>query len=75
LDEAVDAMRLLDGGPGVTALSREDGAVVVEYDGPPEGQHVLLTALVQGGCRVLSFRERETNLEQVFLQVTQGAVA
>jgi ABC-2 type transport system ATP-binding protein len=75
LEDMDGAMRLLQAIPGVADLYEEEGAITVQFEGQREDQHLLITALVRGGYKVLSFRERETNLEQVFLKVTKGAVA
>ncbi len=61
---------------GPTGVVTEDGAqaeLLAELPADPEAQAEALAALVQAGVRVVSFAERASGLEEVFLQVTQGA--
>ena len=74
------------GGPDevqrAVALAREHGALnavgqgpslFAELTGGEEAAADLLSALVGGGLRVVSFAERDGGLERLFLQVTGGA--
>ena len=47
----------------------------VEYAGTLDDQSEVLLALIQGGARVQSFAEQDTDLEDIFLRVTKGLVA
>ena len=47
----------------------------VEYGGTIDDQSEVLLALIQGGVRVQSFAEQDTDLEDIFLRVTKGLVA
>jgi hypothetical protein len=54
----------------------EDGAqseLLVDLPAEPEAQAEALAALVKAGVRVVSFAERASGLEEVFLQVTREA--
>jgi ABC-2 type transport system ATP-binding protein len=61
--------------PQVTAVEKvEDGRLAIEFAGTLDDQADLLHALVVAGHRVVDFRERQADLEDVFLKVTTGAV-
>ncbi len=47
----------------------------VDYSGTLDDQSEVLLALIQGGARVQSFAEQDTDLEDIFLRVTKGLVA
>ncbi len=60
---------------GPARVISEDGAqaeLLVELPPEPEVQADALAALVAGGVRVVSFSERASGLEEVFLQVTRS---
>lgn len=46
----------------------------VEFAGDADAQSALLGALVGHGLRVLTFSERGTDLEDIFMKVTKGLV-
>ena len=56
------------------AAATGDEGLRIEFNGDPEAQAELVRALVQGGHGVLSFREEQADLEDVFLKLTTGAV-
>ena len=72
LEEARD---FLAARPGVASAEVGDGAVEALYQGEPDQQHHLLTALVQAGFQVESFTEQETSLETLYMRLTQGVVS
>ena len=49
--------------------------IFVNYHGPVETRTELLAALVSNNINVMHFAERRSDLEEIFLQVTKGAVA
>ena len=51
-----------------------DNTVEAEVNGAEEVCCDLLVALVQGGFRVLEFRQRRAGLEEIFMNVTKGEV-
>jgi ABC-2 type transport system ATP-binding protein len=51
-----------------------DNTLEVEVNGADEACCDLLAAVVQAGYRVLEFRQRRADLEEVFLNVTRGEV-
>lgn len=61
--------------PHVAAAEQiAENAFGFDYGGTHEEQADLLASLVQRGYRVVSFREDEADLEDVFLRITTGAV-
>ena len=60
--------------PQVEAVRRVDHSVEVDVAGTEEGCCDLLGGLVQGGFRIVEFRERRAGLEEVFMNVTRGEV-
>ncbi|HEY1016845.1 MAG TPA: ABC transporter ATP-binding protein [Herpetosiphonaceae bacterium] len=51
------------------------GSLALHFEGDPPALSELLAALVGAGFGVTHFAERHSDLEEVFMQVTQGAVA
>jgi ABC-2 type transport system ATP-binding protein len=68
------AMELLRGEPAVHAVRPLADSLHVDFDGSLEAQADLNKTLVDAGFRVLSFCERETDLEDIFMKVTKGLV-
>jgi ABC-2 type transport system ATP-binding protein len=60
--------------PGVDAARLAGGAVEAELQGGEEAAADLLAHLVGAGVRVVEFKERRAQLEEVFLAVTRGDV-
>lgn len=52
----------------------DDHTISLDFGGSHDDQAELLASLIDGGCRVIDFREVHANLEDVFLKVTTGAV-
>ena len=76
LDDPDAAVAILSGIEGVkVATVLENHTIRVEYAGEAVDQHVLLQQLIQGGIRVQSFHEQETDLEDIFMKVTKGIVS
>jgi ABC-2 type transport system ATP-binding protein len=74
-EDRAKAARLLRDLEHVTDVSQVGEQLRVEYGGSLDDQGDLLMALIQGGIRVQSFAEMETDLEDIFLRVTKGLVA
>jgi len=68
---AIPRLKSLEGVLGVT--SRE-ATLLIEFNGDAEAQARIVAELVAAGQGVLAFREVQANLEDVFLQLTTGAV-
>jgi ABC-2 type transport system ATP-binding protein len=60
--------------PEVEEVRRVDHSVEVDMMGTEEGCCDLLSGLVQGGFRIVEFRQRRAGLEEVFMTVTRGEV-
>lgn len=71
-EQAVLAVRNMDGVISAEATSEFD--VRIDYMGSHEAQADLLAELVKRGFRLISFREEQADLEDVFLKLTTGAV-
>ncbi len=69
------AQQLLLSQPQVQGVKLEDGALRVQFQGQREELAGLLQTLVQAGVRVVSFREQELSLEDIFIRLTKGIVA
>jgi ABC-2 type transport system ATP-binding protein len=58
----------------VHAVKAMDGGLKLDYTGDPAEIHQLLRDLLVAGFKVQSFSEQETDLEDIFMKVTRGAV-
>lgn len=75
MERTVEAARMLRDLGGVrSSEAAGDGTIRVEFTGDEDGQAALLKALVSGDFRPTSLREKEADLEDVFLKLTTGAV-
>lgn len=60
--------------PHVESARLVDHSVEVDLGGTEDASCDLLAGLVQSGYRILEFRQRRADLEQIFMNVTQGNV-
>lgn len=67
-----EAERFLRDQPHIGRLMRDESGIHVHYEGQDEEQAGLIKSLVENGFRVVSFSEAQTNLEDVFLEITKG---
>lgn len=75
LRSAGEAARVVSDMPHViSAEATGDGELRIDYSGDHESQADLLSILVSQGFRVVSLREEQADLEDVFLKLTTGAV-
>lgn len=72
LQEACD---FLAGRPEIATVEIVEDAIEAIYQGEPDQQHRLLSALVEAGFQVESFAEQEASLETLYMQLTKGAVS
>jgi len=72
LDQEEEAENFLREQPFVGRLMREGSGFHVHYEGQDEDQAELLRSLLAQGYRIVSFSEAQTNLEDVFLEITKG---
>lgn len=68
------AVGLLQAFPHVKEISAEGNHVIIGYTGTHEDLPAVLSHLVLAGLPVASFKQREADLEDVFLKVTKGMV-
>lgn len=61
--------------PYVNRLLRDERGLQVHYGGDDADQAELLAGLLSAGFRIVSFSEAQTNLEDVFLEITKGGPA
>jgi ABC-2 type transport system ATP-binding protein len=59
---------------GVISAQLNGDLLRIEFEGPLQVQAEVARAIVEGGHGLLSYREEQANLEDVFLQLTTGAV-
>ncbi|RMH72655.1 MAG: ABC transporter ATP-binding protein [Gemmatimonadetes bacterium] len=75
-DQVETAHLLLRDLPEVQHIEREGNTLVVEVHDSPDGDDPdLLKILVLNDIRVIAFHEEETDLEDIFMTITQGVVA
>lgn len=65
------AVRLLKENPLVQNLSLTDQELYVSFQGAEEEEAALLTSLITGGVRISSYMREKSNLESVFMQITE----
>jgi len=74
LNRLEELTRVLLETPGVEDARAADGAVEVDLAGDDGACCDLLETVVRAGFRLLEFRPRRADLEQIFLDVTRGEV-
>jgi ABC-2 type transport system ATP-binding protein len=65
----------LNGQPGVAQVTIAQDGLEVDFHGEPEQAASLLERLIAGGARVVAFGEVASDLEEIFLQLTQAEAA
>jgi ABC-2 type transport system ATP-binding protein len=73
-EDLAGAAEILASRADVRAVKPVDGALKIEYLGDPAEIHQLLRDLLVAGLKVQSFSEQATDLEDIFMKVTRGAV-
>jgi ABC-2 type transport system ATP-binding protein len=63
---------LLHGGPGITSVEVNAGALLVTFDGPEGVIADMVTHLVRNGVGVVGVEQERNELERIFLEVTRG---
>lgn len=74
LDRAEELVKALLETPGVEHAELIDGLVEADIEGGDEECCALLETVVRAGYRILEYRPRRADLEQIFLDVTRGDV-
>lgn len=72
LDREEEAVGFLRDEPHVTRVYRDQRGIEAHFAGGDEEQADLLARMLAQGFRVLKFHEQETDLEDVFLEITKG---
>lgn len=72
LDRMEEAAEFMRDRPYVTSLLQENDGLHIQFAGEDKDQADLLQALIAGGFGIVSFNEAQTNLEDVFLEITKG---
>lgn len=72
LEHEAEAEDFLRDRPYVNRLLRDERGIQVHFGGQDAEQSELLHDLVAAGFRLVSFSEAQTNLEDVFLEITKG---
>lgn len=73
LEREAEAVAFLKDLPLISLVLHDELGLHVHFGGRDEEQWELLRLLVSGGYKVLSFNEAQTDLEDVFLEITKGA--
>ncbi len=60
--------------PGTHPAATQSGLLLVDYNGDEHGMGELLSALVRAGVVVTRFTEQASNLEDIFMRVTEGVL-
>jgi len=75
LDRVAATHAALDGLPGVIESTvQSETELRISFDGDDHAQANVLKTLIEKGLPVISFQEAEADLQDVFLQLTTGAV-
>ncbi|MBW5448064.1 ATP-binding cassette domain-containing protein [Cohnella sp. CFH 77786] len=61
--------------PFVNRIMRDDKGLHIHFGGQDVEQSELLHGMIAHGIRLISFSEAQTNLEDVFLEITKGSEA
>ena len=72
LDKMDEAEAFLRDRPHVNKLLREEDNINVHFGGGDEEQAELLRSMMSYGFEIVSFSEAQSNLEDVFLEITRG---
>ena len=72
LEEARDFLAAM---PEVSSVELGEGVVEAVYEGDADVQRRVLSALMQAGFPVQSFSEQKTDLESLYMRLTQGIVS
>ena len=70
MSKAVEILREM---PVVKEITENTTDLEFVFDGSEEMLAEILKRLVESGIGIVSFREKEGNLEEIFMQVTGGA--
>lgn len=72
LEREEEAVQYLQDLPFVNRIMRDEHGIHIHFGGQDEEQAELLQQLIAAGFKPVSFSEAQTNLEDVFLEITKG---
>lgn len=74
MERAEEAVQLLRDEQYVSMVLQDERGVHVHFSGHDDDQAQLLRKMMDKGFPIISFNEAQTNLEDVFLEITKGGV-
>jgi ABC-2 type transport system ATP-binding protein len=72
MDREAEAVAFLKELPLISLVLHDELGIHIHFGGRDEEQWELLKLLISGGYKVLTFNEAQTDLEDVFLEITKG---
>lgn len=72
MEREAEAVAFLKELPLISLVLHDELGIHIHFGGRDEEQWELLKLLVSGGYKVLTFNEAQTDLEDVFLEITKG---
>lgn len=72
LDKMDEALKIMQEFPPVVSANKGEDFIEIAFDGKDEDMSVLLKELIRKDIPVISFSQLDGNLEDVFMQVTNG---
>jgi ABC-2 type transport system ATP-binding protein len=72
MDKKTELIHILEQLPNVTNIIDNTFDINFSYTGDDNGLVYILSQIVQGGIPVISYKEKEGNLEDIFMQLTGG---
>lgn len=72
LEREAEAEQFLQEQPFVNRIMRDERGIHIHFGGQDEEQWDLMQQLIAAGFKLVSFSEAQTNLEDVFLEITKG---
>ncbi len=72
LDKMDEALKIMQEFPPVVSANKGEDFIEIAFDGKDEDMSILLKELIRKDIPVISFSQLDGNLEDVFMQVTNG---
>ena len=72
LDKMDEALKIMQEFPPVVSANKGEDFIEIAFDGKDEDMSILLKELIRKDIPVISFSQVDGNLEDVFMQVTNG---
>lgn len=74
LDQLDEALFIINNELGLPAIKLDEQMLELPFDGDEKAMSQILTHLVQAGIPLVSFTQSQSNLENIFMQLTKGVV-